>query len=207
MRLSPLHRGRMVIATRNPGKLEEFARLLAPFAVQVMAATDLGLAEPEETGASFAENALIKARAAATASGMPALADDSGLVVAGLDGAPGIHSARWAGPERDYAAAFRRIHDELVARFGSFAAADRRAAFVCVLALALPEGETALFGGRIDGEIVFPPRGEAGFGYDPIFVPQGESRTFAEMSSAEKDAVSHRGQALRAFVRALAATG
>ncbi len=204
--MSPLARlrgGRLVVATHNRGKLAEFAQLLEPLGIGTVAAGELGLPEPEESGTGFEENAVLKARAAAAASGLPALADDSGLEVAGLDGAPGVHSARWAGPERDFAAACRRIHDALVARFGSFAAADRRAAFVCVLALAFPDGEVLIFEGRVGGEIVWPPRGSGGFGYDPVFVPEGETRTFAEMDAAEKHVLSHRGRAVAALLAAL----
>lgn len=204
--MSPLARlrgGRLVVATHNRGKLAEFAQLLEPLGIGTVAAGELGLPEPEESGTGFEENAVLKARAAAAASGLPALADDSGLEVAGLGGAPGVHSARWAGPERDFAAACRRIHDALVARFGSFAAADRRAAFVCVLALAFPDGGVLTFEGRVGGEIVWPPRGSGGFGYDPVFVPEGETRTFAEMDAAEKHALSHRGRAVAALLAAL----
>ncbi len=197
--------GRLILASHNPGKLREFRDLLAPLGVTLVGAGALGLPEPEESGSSFAENARIKALAAARASGLPALADDSGLVVAGLDGAPGVHSARWAGPERDFAAAMRRLHGELVARFGDFARADRRAAFVCVLCLARPDGALREFEGRVTGEIVWPPRGTGGFGYDPVFVPTGEERSFAEMTAAEKAALSHRARAVAAFLAAMEA--
>lgn len=202
-RLARLRGARLLLASHNPGKLAEFRRLLAPLDPDLVSSATLGLPEPEETGSSFRENALLKARAAAAASGLPALADDSGLEVAGLGGAPGVHSARWAGPGRDFAAACRRVHDELVARFGSFEAADRRAAFVCVLALAFADGEVRTFEGRVDGRIVWPPRGAGGFGYDPIFVPEGEERSFAEMTAAEKHALSHRGRAVRALLAAV----
>ncbi len=201
-RLAALRGGRLVLASHNPGKLREFRQLLAPLGVTLLGAGELDLPEPEETGTSFAENARIKALAAARASGLPALADDSGLAAYGLDGAPGIHSARWAGPEKDFAAAMRRLHEELVARFGGFERADRRAAFVCALCLAWPDGELREFEGRVEGEIVWPPRGEGGFGYDPVFVPEGESRSFAEMQPAEKDALSHRARAVAALLAA-----
>ncbi len=195
--------GTLVIATHNPGKLREFRRLLRPLGARLVSAGELGLAEPTETGASFAEDARIKALAAARGAALPALADDSGLTLRGLDGAPGTHSARWAGPERDYARAMRRVYDALCARFGSFDEADRHAAFVCVLALAWPDSRLRLFEGRVEGEIVWPPRGEGGFGYDPIFRPQGEARTFAEMSAEEKGRFSHRGRAVEALLEAV----
>ena len=201
--LARLPGARVALATHNPGKLAEFRELLAPLRVEPVAAGELGLPEPEETASDFAGNAAIKARAAAQASGLPALADDSGLVVHGLDGAPGVESARWAGPDRDFRRAMRRVHDELAARFGAFERADRRAAFVCALALALPEGDVRLFEGRVEGRLVWPPRGSRGFGYDPIFVPEGESRTFAEMDRAEKARFSHRARAVRALLEAV----
>jgi XTP/dITP diphosphohydrolase len=197
--------GRLLIATHNPGKLEEFAYLLRPHGIEVIGAAALDLAEPEETGATFAENALLKARAASEATGLPALADDSGIVVHGLGGEPGIHSARWAGPERDFDLAIRKVLDGLAQRFGSFAAADKRAAFVAVLCLSLPEGGERFFEGRVEGTLVEGPRGARGFGYDPIFVPDGHARTFAEMTAAEKHAISHRRRALDAFMTALRA--
>jgi XTP/dITP diphosphohydrolase len=196
---------RLLVATHNPGKLREFEYLLEPHGIEVVGAAALGLPEPEETGDSFYANARLKARAACDATGLPALADDSGIVVRGLDGQPGIHSARWAGRERDFDLAIRKVLDELAARFGSFAAADRDAAFVAVLCLALPDGSECYFEGRSDGQLVETPRGARGFDYDPIFVPEGESRTFAEMTAAEKHAISHRRRALDAFIAALAA--
>jgi XTP/dITP diphosphohydrolase len=196
---------RLLVATHNPGKLREFGQLLAAHGIEVVGAAALGLPEPEEAGASFAENALLKARAAAAATGLPALADDSGLVVHGLDGAPGVHSARWAGPERDFARAMRKVLAVLAARYGSFAAADQRAAFVAVLCLCRPDGGHAFFEGRVEGRLVAAARGAGGFGYDPLFVPEGETRTFAEMAAAEKHALSHRRRALDAFLAALTA--
>ena len=203
-RRRPFTGDRLVVATHNPGKLAEF-RALLPAGVTLVPAGELGLPEPVEDGATFAANALIKARAAASASGLPALADDSGLSVAGLDGAPGIESARGAGPGRDFRAAMRRVHDGLAARFGSFEAADRRAAFVAVLCLCWPDGDGhhEAAEGRVEGLLVWPPRGAGGFGYDPMFAPaEGDGRTFAEMSPAGKHALSHRGRALRALAAA-----
>ena len=192
-----LTEGSLVVATHNRGKLGEIVALLAPFGVAVSAAADHGLPEPEETGASFAANAELKALAAATGASLPALADDSGLAVAGLDGAPGIYSARWAGPDKDFAAAMERVRLEL-ARRGT---PDRRAAFVCALALAWPDGHVESVEGRIDGTLVFPPRGDKGFGYDPIFVPDGYSETFGELDGAVKHEISHRARAFRQLVR------
>ncbi len=187
---------RLVIASHNPGKVREIQDLVAPFAVAVVAASDLDLAEPEETGASFAANAAIKARAAGRASGLPALADDSGLVVPALGGLPGIHSARWAGPGRDFTAAMRRVEAELAGRD------DPSAYFTAALALAWPDGHCEVFEGRVDGALSFPPRGTRGFGYDPIFVPDGHAVTFAEMEPEEKRAISHRGRAFRKLIAA-----
>ena len=180
--------GRLVIATHNQGKLKEMAALLAPYGIASIGAAEAGLAEPEETGVSFEENAALKALAAARGSGLPALADDSGLVVPALRGAPGIHSARWAGPKRDFAAAMRRVQEEL-------GAGDRSASFVAVLALAWPDGHVEGFRGEVNGHLVFPPRGERGFGYDPIFVAAGETLTFGEMAPEDKHAISHRARA------------
>ena len=188
---------RLVLASHNPGKLAELEALLAPYGVAVASSRELGLPEPDETGATFVENAQLKAHAAAQASGLPALADDSGLEVRGLDGAPGVQSARWAGPERDFAEAMARVRDALSRRFGDFARADRRAAFVAVLCLAWPDGHEEIAEGRVEGELVDPPRGGRGFGYDPIFAPEGQGRTFGEMAPADKQALSHRARALR----------
>ncbi len=186
---------RLVIASHNPGKVEEIAALLAPFAIGVVSAGALGLPEPEETGNSFEANAALKARASAEASGLPALADDSGLVAPALGGAPGIYSARWAGPEKDFAAAMARVQRELGDR-------DRAASFVAVLALAWPDGEMALFRGEVAGRLVWPPRGERGFGYDPMFVPEGGGLTFGEMAPSEKHKISHRARAFAKLVEA-----
>jgi XTP/dITP diphosphohydrolase len=187
---------RLVIATHNPGKLAEIAALLRPFGVAVSGAGALGLAEPEETGATFEANAELKALAAAEASGLPALADDSGLVVPALGGEPGIYSARWAGPERDFARAMAAVE----ARLGN--AAERRASFVACLTLAWPDGHVETMRGEVQGQLVFPPRGTRGFGYDPIFVPAGGSETFGEMDPAAKHAISHRAAAFRQLVAA-----
>ena len=194
---------RLVLATHNDGKVGEFRSLLGRHGIDIVTAGSLGLPEPEETGTTFHANAALKARAAATACNEVALADDSGIVVAGLDGAPGIHSARWAGPERDFTQAMRKVTASLAERFGSFKAADTKATFVAVLCLASPDGRQAFFEGRVDGHLVEEPRGEAGFGYDPIFVPEGESRTFAEMTPAEKRTLSHRARAIEAMLTAL----
>jgi XTP/dITP diphosphohydrolase len=198
--------GRIVAATHNAGKLREIRELLAPHGVEAVGAADLNLAEPEEPGATFRDNAAIKAEAAARASGEPALADDSGLCVEALSDAPGVYSARWAGGSRDFAAAMARIERELRA---AGAPKPWRAHFVSALALAWPDGQTETFEGRVDGDLVFPPRGTAGFGYDPIFRPDGYDRTFGEMSSEEKHgipadgslALSHRARAFQTFAR------
>ncbi len=190
---------RLVVATHNPGKLAEIAALLRPFVRDVVPAGALGLPEPEETGASFAANAELKARAAAAGAGLPALADDSGLAVPALGGAPGIHSARWAGPGRDFRAAMERVERELAARGPDV---DRRARFVCALALAWPDGHCETFLGQVAGRLVWPPRGERGFGYDPVFVPDGHDITFGEMEPAAKHAMSHRADAFRRLVAA-----
>ncbi|MCP4327502.1 MAG: RdgB/HAM1 family non-canonical purine NTP pyrophosphatase [Alphaproteobacteria bacterium] len=188
--------GDLVVASHNPGKVREIGDLLAGrVAGRVRSAAELDLDEPEETGTTFTENALIKAHAAAAA-GHIALADDSGLAVPALGGAPGIHSARWAGPERDFAAAMRRLEDALPA------GADRSAYFVCALALVWPDGEEAIFEGRVDGTLVWPPRGDYGFGYDPMFVATGYDITFGEMDPQQKHRTSHRADAFRRLVAA-----
>ena len=188
--------GRLVIASHNPGKVKEINDLLAPLGVEVVAAVDLGLAEPAETGATFADNAEIKARAAATAAGLPALADDSGLEVAALGGAPGIRSARWAGPEKDFARAMEKVEQKLAG------ADDRRANFACALALCWPDGHCETVEGRADGTLVWPGRGARGFGYDPVFLPDGHPKTFGEMEPAAKHAISHRADAFRKLIAA-----
>ena len=188
--------GRLVIATHNPGKLSEIAELLAPCGVETLSIGAFSDVEPEETGTSFTANARIKA-AAATLSGLPALADDSGLVVPALGGEPGIHSARWAGPTKDFRLAMEKVEQALQGQ------ADRRAHFVCALCLAWPGGETRVFEGRVDGSLVWPPRGDRGFGYDPVFQPAGHAITFGEMAPAEKHAMSHRARAFALLVDAL----
>jgi XTP/dITP diphosphohydrolase len=187
---------RLVIATHNKGKLVEIEALMTPLGVAVVGAGALGLPEPEETEDSFEGNASLKALAAATASGLPALADDSGVVVPALDGAPGIYSARWAGPTRDFGLAMRLVEERLAD------SADRRASFVAVLALAWPDGHAELFRGDLHGSLVFPPRGSKGFGYDPIFIPDGYAETFGEMDPDAKHAISHRALAFRKLVAA-----
>ena len=186
--------GPLVIASHNQGKVREIAELLAPFGAEVMSAAALGLEEPEETGLTFVDNALLKARAAARATGKPALADDSGLAVAALNGDPGLFSARWAGPDKDFALAMRKVEE----RLGG--AADRRAAFICALALVWPDGHEEAVEGRVAGRWVWPPRGDNGFGYDPAFVPDGHDQTFGEMDPARKHAISHRADAFRQLV-------
>ncbi len=185
---------RLVIASHNPGKAREIAELLAPFSIEVVSAAALGLPEPEETEASFIGNARLKAVAAAKASGLPALADDSGLAVAALDGDPGIYSARWAGPGKDFDAAMARVLGLLEGR------PDRSAKFVCALALAYPDGSCDAFEGEVRGRIVAAPRGSRGFGYDPIFQATGQDLTFGEMEPAAKHAISHRASAFRQLV-------
>jgi len=184
---------RLVIASHNQGKVEEISALLAPFGIESLPAAVLGVPEPEETGDSFETNAALKAMAAAEASGLPAIADDSGLVVPALGGAPGIYSARWAGPAKDFRVAMARVQRELDDR-------DRSATFVAVLVLAWPDGEIELFRGDVAGRLVWPPRGERGFGYDPIFVPEGGAETFGEMEPAEKHKISHRACAFAKLV-------
>jgi XTP/dITP diphosphohydrolase len=194
-------RGRTVLATHNPGKLIEIRDLMAPYGVAVVSAASLGLPEPEEVGVSFAENARIKACAAAAGAKLPAVADDSGLVVAALNGAPGIHSARWAGPDRNFARAMERI-ETLLREAGAHAAAQRRAHFISALCIAWPDGHLEEFEGRVDGTLIWPPRGPHGFGYDPMFLPDGYTRTFGEMSGEEKQALPPRGRGLSHRARA-----
>lgn len=187
---------RLVIASHNPGKIREIEALMAPFGIAVVSAGALGLAEPEETGATFEDNAALKARAAARSALLPALADDSGLVVPALGGDPGVYSARWAGPGKDFAVAMRRVEDGLTGK------SDRRAHFVAVLALGWPDGDVELFRGEVHGALVWPPRGNKGFGYDPIFVPSGRQLTFGEMDQDEKHRISHRAVAFGKLVAA-----
>ena len=198
----------VVIATHNPGKLKEMRELLAPYGIEAQSAGELGLLEPEETGKTFQQNARIKAMAAAKATGKPAFADDSGLVVDALDGEPGIHSARWAGPDKDFRFAMNRIQTLLIER-NARRPEQRRGHFVAALCLAWPDGHFEDFEGRVDGTIVWPPRGDKGFGYDPLFMPDGFDRTFGEMSAEEKHGLPPKGQGLshraRAFIALAAA--
>jgi XTP/dITP diphosphohydrolase len=196
--------GRLVIATHNPGKLAEMRHLLAPYGIDAISAGELGLQEPDETGMTFRDNARIKARAAAAATGLPAFADDSGLAVDALDGAPGIHSARWAGPDKNFNLAMETIEEKLRER-GASAPDRRKAHFVSALAVAWPDGHVEDFEAQVDGVLVWPPRGDKGFGYDPMFLPDGHERTFGEMGSAEKHGLPPRGSGLshraRAFLK------
>jgi XTP/dITP diphosphohydrolase len=196
--------GRLLIATHNPGKLKEMRELLAPYKIDAISAGDMGLSEPEETGTTFRENARIKADAAAKASGLPAFADDSGLVVDALDGAPGIHSARWAGPDKNFRRAMENVDAKLHER-GATNPAQRGAHFVSALCVAWPDGHLEEFESRVDGTIVWPPRGDKGFGYDPVFLPDGHGRTFGEMPSEEKHGLPPNGKGLshraRAFLK------
>lgn len=198
MPLSLARGARIVAATHNPGKAKELAALLEG-RFDVVAASALGLPEPEETESTFSGNALLKARAAARASGLIALADDSGLSVAALDGAPGIFSARWAGPEKDFATAI----DKVRARLEETGSEDASAWFTCALAVAWPDGPAVVVEGRVDGDLSFPPRGARGFGYDPIFVPAGGAATFGQMDPEAKDAISHRARAFAKLKAAL----
>jgi XTP/dITP diphosphohydrolase len=196
LRLSPGQR--LVAATHNPGKARELAALLEG-RFEVVAAGALGLAEPEETEQTFAGNALLKARAAAEAAGLVALADDSGLSVRALDGAPGVFSARWAGPSRDFAHAMALVEQRLAETESD----DAGAWFTCALAVAWPDGPAVVVEGRVDGSLTFPPRGDKGFGYDPIFLPEGGAQTFGEMEAAAKDRISHRARAFAKLKAAL----
>ncbi|MCW8862880.1 MAG: RdgB/HAM1 family non-canonical purine NTP pyrophosphatase [Rhodospirillales bacterium] len=188
--------GKLVIASHNPGKVREIGELLGPHGAEVISAGELNLPEPVEDGDTFIANALIKARAAAAASGLPALADDSGLAVTALEGRPGIHSARWAGPNNDFDIAMKKIEAALADK------SDRSARFVCVLALCWPDGQCETFEGTVNGTMVWPPRGDQGFGYDPVFVPKGHSLTFAEMKPKAKQTMSHRADAFAKLVAA-----
>lgn len=187
---------KLVVASHNSGKVVEITDLLAPYNLAVVSAAELGLDEPEETGASFVENAELKARAAALAAGLPSLADDSGLAVAALDGAPGIYSARWAGPTKDFPMAMQRVEDELAGQ------EDRSAQFICALSLCWPDGHCETFQGSVQGTMVWPPRGDRGFGYDPVFLPTGGGQTFGEMEPDAKHAISHRADAFRQLIGA-----
>lgn len=196
--------GKLVIATHNPGKLAEMKELLAPHGIEVVSAGELDLPEPEETGNDFRSNAAIKAIAAAQATKLPAFADDSGIVVDALDGAPGIYSARWAGPSKDFAAAMAQI-ERLLQERGATTPDKRKAHFVSALCVAWPDGHLEEVDARVDGTLVWPPRGTSGFGYDPTFLPDGYNRTFGEMESIEKHGLPPLGLGLshraRAFVK------
>lgn len=187
---------KLVIASHNPGKVREIGELMAPFGVEVVSAGALGLPEPEETGTTFEANAELKALASAKAAKLPALADDSGLVVPALNGDPGIYSARWAGPTKDFAVAMRKVEEALAGK------TDRRAYFVAALTLAWPDGHVETFRGEVHGSLVWPPRGLRGFGYDPMFLADGQSETFGETEPAAKHAMSHRARAFKQLVDA-----
>lgn len=198
-----LQRGdRLVVASHNPGKIREIDDLLRPYGIAPVSAGALGISEPEETETTFAGNARLKALHCARASGRPALADDSGLEVHALEGAPGIYSARWAGPQKDFGMAMGRVEHELATRDG-----DRGANFTAALCLAWPDGETQVFEGKVYGQLVWPPRGDKGFGYDPMFLPDGETLTFGEMEPSKKHAISHRARAFQLFVAACLKAG
>lgn len=198
MKLKLIKGMRLVVATHNPGKAVEIDALLGGH-YDVVTAASLNLPEPDETESTFAGNALLKARHAADRSGEVALADDSGLSVAALDGAPGIFSARWAGPDKDFAFAMRRVEE----RLDETGSRDRRAWFTSALAVAWPDGPAVVVEGRVDGQLTFPPRGDRGFGYDPIFIPEGQSQTFGELDPALKDSISHRAVAFEKLKAAL----
>lgn len=197
-----LNPGKLVIASHNEGKVREIRALLAPLGMDVISAGDLNLAEPDETGATFIENSLLKSVAAAMATGLPAMADDSGLAVKILEGAPGIYSARWAGPSKDFSKAMQKVQTAIEEFDNIEQKADRSAAFICALSLAWPDGHTEVFEGRVEGQMVWPPRGEHGFGYDPAFQPEGYDITFGEMDPAEKHEMSHRADAFKQLVNA-----
>lgn len=188
---------KLVLATHNKGKVEEIKDLLSPYGIDVVSAGELGLPEPDETETTFVGNALIKARAAAAATEFPVLADDSGLCVNALNGQPGVYTADWAGKSRDYLMAMTRVNSELAD------ATDRSGYFIAVLALVMPDGTEQTFEGRCTGQLVWPPRGQDGHGYDPMFIPDGESRTFGEMSLSEKQKYSHRARAFEKFIEIL----
>ena len=193
--------GKVVIATHNSGKLREMRELLAPYGIEAVSAGELHLAEPDETGLTFIANAYIKAKAACDASGLPAFSDDSGLCVEALNGDPGIYSARWAGPEKDFSAAMAKIEAEL-AKKEAKEPSQRRAHFISALSIVWPDGEQIEVEGRVDGTLVWPPRGDAGFGYDPMFLPDGHTRTFGEMTSIEKHGLPPLGLGLSHRARA-----
>ena len=193
---------KLVIATHNKGKLAEFAELLRPFGVNIVAAGALGVSEPAETETTFAGNARIKAVNAAAATGLPSISDDSGLCVDALNGNPGVYTADWAGPSRDFNLAMRLVEDHLVSA-GALTPEQRRASFVCTLCVRWPDGEERIYEGRAPGHLVWPPRGRLGHGYDPVFVPDGETRSFGEMDNLEKNRLSHRARALEKLLHDL----
>lgn len=193
-----LEEGKLIVASHNPGKVREIAELLAPFRLEVVSAGELDLPEPAETGDTFRANAELKALAAATAANLPALADDSGLCVNALNGAPGIHSARWAGPNKDFDFALEKLRRGML----EAGLSDTSAFFICGLALAWPDGHVEYFEGRVEGELTWPPRGDNGFGYDPVFIPEGFEETFGEMEPQAKHGMSHRADAFRQLVDA-----
>ncbi len=203
MTLRKIEPGRLIAATHNAGKVRELRDLMAPFGFDITSAIELDLPEPEETEPTFKGNAILKARAAAEATGIVALSDDSGLAVEALGGAPGIYSARWAGPDRDFRLAMNKIEQALHDQETS----NRRAKFVCALSIVWPDGEAMVFEGEVHGTLTFPPRGDKGFGYDPIFVANGETLTFGEMEPAKKHAMSHRADAFRQLKAALMRDG
>lgn len=194
--------GRLVVASHNPGKLREIADLVRPHGLDVVSAGALNVSEPEESETTFAGNARLKALHSARISGLPALSDDSGLEVAVLGGDPGVYSARWAGPAKDFALAMQKVHDALAAKRGWEEPGGPRANFTASLCLAWPDGETQVFEGKVFGRLVWPPRGDKGFGYDPMFLADGETETFGEMPPEKKHAISHRARAFRLFVAA-----
>lgn len=194
--------GRLVVASHNPGKLREIADLVRPYGLDAVSAGELAVSEPEETETTFAGNARLKALHSAKATGLPALSDDSGLEVAALGGDPGVYSARWAGPGKDFALAMRRVHDALAERGAWNEPGGPRANFTAALCLAWPDGETQVFEGKVFGRLVWPPRGSQGFGYDPMFLPDEDSQTFGEMDPDRKHGISHRARAFRLFVEA-----
>ncbi len=189
---------KLVVASHNPGKVREIAELVAAAGIEVVSAAEIGLDEPEETGTTFIANAELKALAAANVSGLPSLADDSGLAVHALGGEPGIYSARWAGPEKDFPAAMKIVED----RLASSRSQDRSAHFACALCLAWPDGHSETFEGQVHGTLVWPPRGDRGFGYDPVFLADGEAETFGEMAPSRKHAMSHRANAFKLLLEA-----
>lgn len=193
-----LSAGRLVVASHNPGKIVEINDLISPFGLEAVSAGELGLPEPEETGVTFRENAELKARAAAEGANLPALADDSGLAVDVLNGDPGIYSARWAGPNKDFALAMEKVRDA-IAETGA-EPGGQAAQFVCALSLCWPDGHCETFQGTVAGTLAFPPRGNRGFGYDPVFVPDGHTITFGEMAPDKKHAMSHRADAFAQLV-------